>query len=120
MLPGARRCLRGARAQLHRSIWLLHSDRRNDYGGHAALAHLEFTRNLRSDVNHTAIDEWPAIADNHRRRSALSSLRFDRRDARGKRRRCGAVLSRVFAGKHAPGRRLTRRIVIPTNSCGSI
>ena len=33
--------------------------------------------------------------------AVLSSVRFDRRDARGKRHRCGAVLSRVFAGKHA-------------------
>jgi hypothetical protein len=34
-----------------------------------------------------------------RRVPVLSSLRFDRRDARGKRHRCGAVLSRVFARK---------------------
>ena len=36
-----------------------------------------------------------------RRVPVLSSLRFDRRVARGKRHRCGAALSRVFAGKHA-------------------
>ena len=38
-----------------------------------------------------------------RRVPVLSSFRFEQRNERGQRHRCDAVLSRVFAGKRAPG-----------------